>query len=339
MITCPSFVFAVALAILGADPALCSDDTGPPKEIIERGQAKFVPAAESAEAKVAERFRMAEHSFDYEMKRLNVQLSDHEIWDVTFPSPVKTPHEANNTVHCEYYKPIGQAGDKKRPAVIILHILGGDFALSRLFASSIAQRGTAALFVKMPYYGPRRTPGVERRMISANPEETIAGMTQAVLDIRQATGFLMSRPEIDPEQLGIFGISLGGITGSLAASCEPRIKNICVLLAGGDLGRIAWEANEFRRERQKLVDAGATLADFQKAVEQIEPLNYAPNCRGRRILMLNADKDEVIPKACTEALWTAFDKPNIVWYDGGHYSVIRHILNARTRVQDFFGAE
>lgn len=329
-------LFAVGMAILGlASPASTFATEAASAPVVERGVAKFEPAGAAAEAKVAERFRLAEHSFDYEMKRLNVKLSNHEIWDVTFPSPVKTPHEANNTVHCEYYKPMGEV-NKKCPAVIVLHILGGDFALSRLFAGSIAQRGTAALFVKMPYYGPRRIPGVERRMISADPDMTIEGMTQAVLDIRRATGFLMSRPEIDDDQLGIFGISLGGITGTLAASNEPRLKNICVLLAGGDLGRIAWEAREFRRERQKLIDAGATLADFQRVVQPIEPLNYAANCRGRRILMLNAAEDEVIPKHCTEALWTALDKPDIHWYDGGHYSVIWHIMSARNKVQDFF---
>jgi len=310
---------------------LLSNDVGATN--IERGSAKFQPATTAAEMQVAARFRLPEHEFNYEMKKLNVELSNHDIWDVTFPSPVVTSFECNNTVHCEYYRPRG-AG--KKPAVIVLHILGGDFALSRLFAGSLAQRGVAALFVKMPYYGPRRPEGVNRRMISASPEETVAGMTQAVLDIRQATGWLMSRPEIDSEQLGIFGISLGGITGTLAASSEPRIKNVCVLLAGGDLGRIAWEAREFRRERQKLIEAGHTLADFRTAVEPIEILNHAPNCRGRRILMLNAESDEVIPKPCTEALWQAFDKPELVWYSGGHYSVLMHFLNARGRVQDFF---
>ncbi|WP_425616494.1 alpha/beta hydrolase [Anatilimnocola sp. NA78] len=303
---------------------------------LERGTARFQPAEAAAEMQVAERFRLAEHDFSYEMKRLNVELSNHDIWDVTFPSPVVTPFECNNTVHCEYYRPRGEG---KKPAVIVLHILGGDFALSRMFAGSLAQRGTAALFVKMPYYGPRRPAEVNRRMISANPDETVAGMTQAVLDIRRATGWLMSRPEIDSEQLGIFGISLGGITGTLAASSEPRLKNVCVLLAGGDLGRIAWEAREFRRERQKLIDAGYGLNDFRTAVEPIEILKHAANCRGRRILMLNAESDEVIPKPCTEALWQAFDKPEIVWYSGGHYSVIQHFLNARGRVQDFFAPQ
>jgi dienelactone hydrolase len=173
-------------------------------------------------------------------------------------------------------------------------------------------------------------------MISANPEETVAGMTQAVLDIRQAVGFLSSRPEINPEELGIFGISLGGITGTLAASAEPRLKNMCILLAGGDLGRIAWEAPEFRREREKLIAMGATLEDFRMAVKEIEPLNYAANCHGRRIMMLNAADDEVIPRACTEALWQALNKPDLTYYSGGHYSVFRHILTARARVQGFF---
>ena len=79
------------------------------------------------------------------------------MWNVTFPSPVVTPFEANNTVHCEYFQP-KRAG--KHPAVIVLHILGGDFPLSRLFCNRMAQQGVAALFVKMPYYGPRRGAGV-----------------------------------------------------------------------------------------------------------------------------------------------------------------------------------
>ena len=31
---------------------------------------------------------------------------------VTFPSPVETPHPANNTVHCEYFRPLA-AGRRK----------------------------------------------------------------------------------------------------------------------------------------------------------------------------------------------------------------------------------
>ena len=70
----------------------------------------------------------------------------------------------------------------------------------------------------------------------------------------------------------------------------------------------------------------------------IDPVQYGGNVRGRRILMLNAREDEVIPKPCTLSLWEALGQPEIVWYSGGHYSVIRHLLDAIRRVTDFFVA-
>ena len=57
---------------------------------------------------------------------------------------------------------------------------------------------------------------------------------------------------------------------------------------------------------------------------------------GRKILMLNASHDEVIPKVCTEALWHAFGEPEIVWLDAGHYSAMRFIFDGLTRVTKFF---
>ena len=150
----------------------------------------------------------------------NVSDEVNVAW-LTFPSPVHTPCEANNTVHCEYYCPTSPG---KHPACIVLHILGGDFPLSRTFANALAHRGVAALFVIMPYYGPRRDPDSPVRMVSSDPEQTVRGMIQAVKDIRSAAAWLGEQPEVDPQQLGIFGISLGGITASLAAEAEPRLR-------------------------------------------------------------------------------------------------------------------
>ena len=98
---------------------------------------------------------LAPHSFSFMQRRLDDPSQVLKLWEVTFPSPVVTPHPNNNTVHCEYFQPLA-AG--KHPGVIVLHILGGDFALSRLFCRSLAHHGVAALFVKMPYYGPGGSP-------------------------------------------------------------------------------------------------------------------------------------------------------------------------------------
>jgi len=258
-----------------------------------------------------------------------------EVWDVEFPSPMTTAEEANNTVYCEYYR---SRLPGRRPSVIVLHILGGDFPLSRLFANALAQHGVNALFLKMPYYGPRGDPMSRRRMVSADPNETVEGMTQAVLDIRRGVSWLTARPEVDAGQIGIFGISLGGITAALAAGAEPQIKNVCLLLAGGDVGQASWDADELRAVRERWLAAGKTREEYFDLLRVVDPVTYATAARGKRILMLNASSDEVIPRSCTESLWKALGEPEIRWYPGGHYSVMRHIIGVLLRVPHFFAA-
>jgi pimeloyl-ACP methyl ester carboxylesterase len=249
---------------------------------------------------------------------------------------VVTPHEVNNTVHCEYFRAMGPAAHQGRPAVVVLHILGGDFALSRLVCTALATHGVHALFVKMPYYGPRRPSGVRVRMVSHDPHQTVAGMTQAVLDIRRAAAWLAARSEVDAGQIGICGISLGGITAALAASAEPRIAKICPILAGGDVGEIVWESPEVRSARESWIRQGGTKESLVELLKTVDPVTYADNLRGRQILMLNASHDEVIPRACTESLWRACGRPRIVWFRAGHYTAIKNIFTALELAIDFF---
>lgn len=299
----------------------------------ERGQVRFLPTV--SESGIEARYRLEPHAFDYELRHLPKVGVSITISDLTFPSAVVTETAVNNTVHCEYYRPRGEG---PYPAVVVLHILGGDFALSRVFANSLAQHGVAALFLKMPYYGPRRAANSRRRMISANPRETVAGMTQAVLDIRRATAWLQQRREVDKEKLGVFGISLGGITAALAATAEPRLQNVCLVLAGGEVGEVTWASRETRKLRERWVAQGGTKQELLKWLRLVDPVTYADRVRngGRRILMLNATDDEVVPKRCTLALWEAFGQPPIEWYSGGHYSVARHLVSMLTRVPRFF---
>lgn len=299
--------------------------------MVRTGSVEFRPMGD--QSGIPERFRLETHRFEFSQRPLPRVSEELEMFELTFPSPVATEFPENNTVHCEYFRP---AGKDSAPAVIVLHILGGDFELARAFCHALAHRGSAALFLKMPYYGPRRPASGNRRMISTDPRETVAGMTQAVLDIRRAAAWLATQPEVDSNRLGIFGISLGGITGALAATAEPRLENICLLLAGGDIGRVGWESPELAHVRKAWSEGGGTREEFLKLMQQVDPVTYGANVRGRRILLLNADRDEVIPKSCTESLWKAFGEPEIQWYSGGHYSVIWHLFSGVNRVTGFF---
>jgi dienelactone hydrolase len=296
-----------------------------------RGEVEYRPPPD--EGGVPEMFRLPAHRFAYQQTRLETAARRIEIFEVTFPSPVHTPYENNNTVYTEYFRPLGEG---PYPGVIVLHILGGDFDLSRFCCRTFAHHGICALFVKMPYYGPRRAEGAGPQMISMDPESTVANMRQAILDIRRATAWLAAQGEVDAQRLGVFGISLGGITGSLAAAMEPRLQNVCLLLAGGDIGRVAHHAPEMAPLRARWLAAGYTPQRLVEVLRPIDPVTYGANVRGRRIVMFNARYDEVIPSACSEALWESLGRPEIVWFDCGHYSAARFFLDVLAHSTRFF---
>lgn len=294
------------------------------------GTVHYEPAAD--ESGIPDFFRMPAHDFTFEEEYLK-KNSGVEWSNVTFPSPVETPHSNNNTVHAEYFKPRGEG---KRPGVIVLHILGGDFELSRLVARQLALNGVAALFIKLPYYGPREQPGTGVKMISEDAYQTVKGFKQAVLDIRQGAAWLAAQPEVDPEQLGITGISLGGITGSLALTAEPRFKKAFLMLAGGDVARIGLESPEAQEIIGRWRAEGKTDADLIDVLKPIDPVTYGQNVRGRKIVMFNAKNDEIVPPACTESLWKSFGEPEIIWVDAGHYTAARFIMGALNRCTELF---
>jgi dienelactone hydrolase len=293
------------------------------------GQATFRPTP--AEADVPADFRMAAGAFSFERQPLR-STPNYAVEAVRFPSPVVTPDVANNTVHAEYFRPIRPG---KRPAVVVLHILGADFALSRYMAARLADRGVAALFVKLPYYGERRPTGRER-FLSADMERSVSAMRQGVLDVRRAAAWLADQPEIDPAKVGVTGISLGGIISSLAAAIDPAINRAAFLLAGGELHEVLWAMPEGAKYRKLWMDSGRTKDDLKALTTPFDPITYAHRLKGKRIMMMAGNVDEVIPPSSARALWRAAGEPPITWFDCGHYSAAGFLLPAIRQTVDFF---
>jgi dienelactone hydrolase len=297
---------------------------------IERGEVTFRPTAD--EANVPAQFQLKAAKFAFEMELIR-ETPAYCVSTVRFPSPIETPDVENNTVHAEYFQPTGQG---KRPAVIVLHILGADFALSRYLAARLADRGVAALFLKLPYYGERRPPGDDKRFLSVDIQRSVLSMQQGVCDVRRASAWLASRPEVDASKLGITGISLGGIVSALAAAVDPTLNQTALLLAGGDLANVLWEMPEGAKYRQMWIDSGRTKADLQTLTLPFDPVTYAGRLRGKRVFMMAGNIDEVVPPASALALWKAAGKPPIRWMDCGHYSAAGYLLPAMREVVDFF---
>jgi hypothetical protein len=72
-------------------------------------------------------------------------------------------------------------------------------------------------------------------------------------------------------------------------------------------------------------------------VGQVDPGKCGKLLKGRRVLMIAARNDEVIPPASATALWEAIDRePELVWIDAGHYTAIKYLPQKLVRLDMFF---
>jgi dienelactone hydrolase len=307
---------------------------------IMTGTISFKPAGD--QAAVPEKYRLATHEFPYEMQ-LKQDFPDQgfAIYDVRFPSPVESPFPENNTVHGEYYLPRsshalpsgGEGGVRGGvPGVIVLDILSGGLTVPRMQAAMLAQNKIAALCLQMAYYGPRRPENMKVRMLMPSIDHSLEAVRQSVLDIRRATAWLESRPEIDTKRLGIMGTSLGSFIGSLAAEMEPRLDRVVIMLGGGNLVDGFYDHPQAVSVRKLYEAIGGSKEKLAKQIACADPITCAANLKGRKVLMFGARRDDIVPPKCTEALWQALGKPKIVWYDCTHVGAAIYFVPAMQQI-------
>lgn len=302
---------------------------------VEKGTTHFKPIGDQKE--VPERYRLDEHDFPWEMdSKGDLSAVDVKVFRVRFPSPVETACRENNTVHAEYYRP---AGKGPFPGVIVLDITAGDQTVSRSIATHLATNNVAALFVQMPYYGPRRPAGSELRLMSHDYRQTFANIRQTVLDMRRATAWLAERPEIDAKQLGIHGTSLGSFMATLTAEMEPRIARVGVLLGGGGLIDAYYDEPRAAPFRGIWEATGGTREQLKEIIAPVDPITCAGNLKGRKLLIVAGKRDEIVPPKAAEQLWEATGKQKIVWYDCTHYGAALYILPALGELTKHFRGE
>ena len=283
--------------------------------------------------------------FDYRIESRE-EKTGYTIYRLTYPSPVVTPVPQNNTVPAEYYVPKGvRAGEAGRPGVVCMHILDGDFVLVRMTCSMLASHGIPAIMLKLPYYDERGLPeGV--RALADDPGLFVNALSQGQEDVRRAVDVLASRPEVDPQHIGITGISLGGIVAATSAGREPRFTRAMLILAGGDLKTLIHHARE-TRELSKLIKGlpADEQAKIERAIDAVDPLRHAGELRDRagrgKVLMVNAAEDEVVPRSCTEKLAAALGiTDRVIWLDGlGHYTAMAELPRVLNSTVEFFGED
>ncbi|NOZ63571.1 MAG: hypothetical protein GXO71_01235 [Caldiserica bacterium] len=273
-------------------------------------------------------YRKPAHDIPYTLTLLSRQ-PDFYYYRLTFPSLYPLSLPGNDRVVGEYIESrketISRGG--KKPGIIILDISQGDFQVARLIASRLANAGINSLIIALPLSSMREPSRGMETLLKANPLIITQAIVQAVNDIRAGTSWLMSRPDVDSNRIGICGVSLGGMIGVLSAGVLGDFSRGAFLLTGGDLYEIIsrYQDSPQYQKITKTLEALGGKGGMEKFLRNLlspyDPITFAPRLDKSEILLINTENDEIIPRASTLALRKSLPRARILWYPGGHYDI------------------
>ncbi|MBI5595689.1 MAG: alpha/beta hydrolase [Elusimicrobia bacterium] len=260
---------------------------------------------------------------DFPLTRTLVAETLHErVYEVSFPSPHKSPWPANDTVWGRLVVPKGRA---RPPAVLLLPIMAAPNAwIEERFARELSRRGLAAMWIEMPTQFRRRPhPSMPsgQGFLARSPKRLAANFRQAVADARRSLDVLEAEPEVDGSRLAVLGVSLGALVGSVAFASDPRPLAAVFCLGGADFTDLVYRSE---MTGPLLKQLGLDPAELVKEWRGLDPLEL-PRGRERPVTLVNARSDKVIPPENGRRLAEAFPGATQLWVPGGHYTAILHM--------------
>lgn len=193
------------------------------------------------------------------------------------------------------------------PVIILLHGLGDRKTVDYVDAGHdyFVKSGLAVLRIDIANHGDRQEHDYDFDLTEGYRYWTRDIITQTVFDLRRSIDFLDTRKEVAPERIGFFGISLGGIIGTIFCSIDQRVKAPVIALAGGNLSL--------------MFGLDAFSEDTKDFFSIIDPINFVEQISPRPLLMINSENDEIIAPLTSKLLFKKANEPKqIIWYPSKH---------------------
>lgn len=193
----------------------------------------------------------------------------------------------------------------------------------------LTRRGFSVGRLDMPFHLSRRMPrhATGSGFFSSDPARTLAVLTQAVEDAAAVVGWV--RDELGAN-VGVHGVSLGGLVGGLLAATVP-LESAILITPPSDLAEIILELapRRLRRELDVLdghggpwgADAAAARAYLGERLAPVTLRRLHPRTDPHRIVVVVADHDRIVGSEPVRDLAEAWGVE--LWpYEHGHVTLI-----------------
>jgi len=237
--------------------------------------------------------------------------------------------ELEYSIKIDYYR---SKKEGKKPLILVSPILGGNMIVDWV-SVYLASHGMDAAIVH------RRKP---RYDTSKDMNQVEGYIRKSVIRTRQALDWLIAQPGSDPDKVGSFGISYGGIVNTITAAVEPRIKCHIIAMAGGPMADLIVDSEEKaikKYVRTAAEQAGYTPETLRGALKEgikSDTLTMASYVKTGDVLFVIAYFDRVVGRKYSLNLWRALGRPEVIWTPLGHYSTILTLPYLRYKALKFY---
>jgi len=195
----------------------------------------------------------------------------------------------------------------KKPLVICQHGFTGNKESMLTTCLMLADAGFVVVSIDAEKHGERRDPEVLRRL-SQDPAQFFHILLGTVEDVRRVIDYVGENLDVDLQRVGMMGVSMGAIITLLAATVEERLKAIVSVIGGANFQVLVRKSSLYRVGLEpKLVEKFAQSAG--ELIGRYDPVNKAHLFRSIPVLLLNGERDDLIPLECATSLYEAL-KPH-----------------------------
>lgn len=259
--------------------------------------------------------------------------SDHRILCTQYLKRHLGPYRKNRQAWARWVRPDGK---QRRGCLLYIHGWlepGSWVEEATLFRHWGKALDVDMLHVSLPFHG-RRNPW--RALFSgeyfwtADLVRTVEGVRQAVFDVRAAMAWLR---EQGYDEVGVAGISLGGALTMELACLEPLPDYIVPIVAHLNLVDAVEEALILWRMRRDLSKWGVDSAERRRLFQRLGLGCHTPLMAPQRQLWIQAKEDTYIRAEMVKEQWEQWQRPEILWVDGGHMTFPLHMPAMTARIR------